>query len=443
MSMVAKTASLLETVLGPEADELARRYGVIQRQRKFTGTSLLRMLVLTLLKNPRATFTDWAVTAAQLQVPVSATAVEKRFTRPLVDFLREVLSVALRQLFAAEPISIELLDRFTGLFVGDSSVIPLPDELRHELPGCGGTDKVNRAALKIQVLWNLKTGALPLVSLEPGKASDCQSPVAQRTPSAGSLEIFDLGYFSVERLRRVSEGKAFFISRLPPGMKLFDATGQEFSLLKFLSTQQGQAVIDQPIQLGIHERLGCRLIAIRAEQQIADRRRRKVRKKARRRGRKLSWEQSRLCGWTIFVTNAAEELLSWKEVVVLYRARWQIELLFKLWKSHNQLTYRRPGASTWEILAVLWAKLIGVMLQHWLLLTAAWQDARRSLWKVARALQDWIVPLLLVLDQRRQLEQTIAKLQTQLRQIAKTQSRRQKPSLFQLLQNPELLEWNP
>ena len=31
------------------------------------------------------------------------------------------------------------------------------------------------------------------------------------------------------------------------------------------------------------------------------------------------------------------ELLTWKEVVVLYRARWQKELLFKLWKSHNHL----------------------------------------------------------------------------------------------------------
>ena len=37
------------------------------------------------------------------------------------------------------------------------------------------------------------------------------------------------------------------------------------------------------------------------------------------------------------MTNCPPELLNWKEVVVLYRARWQIELLFKLWKSHNHL----------------------------------------------------------------------------------------------------------
>ncbi len=32
--------------------------------------------------------------------------------------------------------------------------------------------------------------------------------------------------------------------------------------------------------------------------------------------------------------------------MVLYRARWQIELLFKLWKSHNLLATHRQTART-------------------------------------------------------------------------------------------------
>jgi hypothetical protein len=30
--------------------------------------------------------------------------------------------------------------------------------------------------------------------------------------------------------------------------------------------------------------------------------------------------------WTIFITNCPPELLTWKEVVILYRARWQVEV---------------------------------------------------------------------------------------------------------------------
>jgi hypothetical protein len=163
MSMVAKVVSMMEKVLGCEVDVLAQKHAVIKRKRKFCGQSLLRMIVLTLLKKPDANFEDMALTAAQLGVHVSATAVEKRFTQPLVDFLKEVVSVALQQLLAAEPVPVKLLERFTAVIVGDSSSLSLPDELQHEFPGCGGTQGSGLAALKIQVRWNLKTGELPQV----------------------------------------------------------------------------------------------------------------------------------------------------------------------------------------------------------------------------------------------------------------------------------------
>ena len=84
MSMVVKVASLLKKVLGAETEELAQAHGLIQRKRKFTGQSLLRMLVGTLLKKSDAKYADWVLTAAQMGVRVSATAVEKRFAQRLV-----------------------------------------------------------------------------------------------------------------------------------------------------------------------------------------------------------------------------------------------------------------------------------------------------------------------------------------------------------------------
>jgi hypothetical protein len=41
------------------------------------------------------------------------------------------------------------------------------------------------------------------------------------------------------------------------------------------------------------------------------------------------------CDWTLLVTNPSADLLSLREALVLLRARRQIELLFKLWKSHG------------------------------------------------------------------------------------------------------------
>ena len=140
MGMVAKVVAALERVLGERVNALAAKHKVVRRRRKLSGESLLKMWVLTLLKQPEAGVKDLALTAAQLCVPVSETAVGKRFTQSLVDFLREVLGEALKELVAAEPTSVALLRRrFTAVLLGDSSSSTLPDELQAVFSGCGGT----------------------------------------------------------------------------------------------------------------------------------------------------------------------------------------------------------------------------------------------------------------------------------------------------------------
>ncbi len=141
------------------------------------------------------------------------------------------------------------------------------------------------------------------------------------------------------------------------------------------------------------------------------------------------------------MTNLPADELTWKEAVVLYRSRWQIELLFKLWKSHNKLEHQCPRASTHETMAFLWAKLLAVLVQHWLILLSSWQDERRSLKKVATALQAWIGGLTVALNDHKQLTQQIKMLQTQLVQCGRISTRKNQLSHFQLLRNRELLDW--
>ena len=89
----------------------------------------------------------------------------------------------------------------------------------------------------------------------------------------------------------------------------------------------------------------------------------------------------------------------WKEVVALYPARWQIERLFKLWKSYNHLADHAVGATAVQQLAEVYVKLIAVIIQHGILLMTVWLDGRRSLWRAATSLQDWIGQL--IVDDRR------------------------------------------
>jgi len=444
--MIASVTAALQQALGAALDDLARETGVIQRQRKFTGQALLRMLVLTLLHKPDATTWDFLVTATQLGLDVTPTAVAKRFAagQPLVDFLRQALERALQQAVASQPAAAELLQRFTAVFLGDSSTITLPDELAHLFPGCGGKEGTSAAALKVQVLWDLKSGRLERLVVEAGKASDARSVIATEQAEQvepGTLLVYDLGYFSVERFATVARRQAWFVSRLQHGTTVYDGeSGEELDLLAYLGGQEG-GLVDLTILLGASERLRCRLIGVRVPQEVASRRRQQAREKAKKHGREPSAEYLELLGWSLFVTNCSAEELTWKAVVVLYRARWQIELLFKLWKSHNGLAKHRAQAPALEVLAVFYAKLLGIVLQHWILVATAWSSQRRSLSKAAHALADVIKEILLALRNSAALEAALLRLREVIEKLGGTTDRLKDPSHAQLLEDPDLLDW--
>lgn len=441
MRIVAQVAAALQAVFGASIDDLARATRCVRRQRKFSGASLAKTLVLTVLLRPAAKNRDYQAMAAKAGVSVTEEAMDHRFTDELVLFLEKLLRQVVSQTLAAKAADTPLLKKFSDVRIGDSTTLTLPDEFADRFPSCGGSDNTGLAAMKIQVLWSLLTGQLLAWQITSGRASDAKSEMADALPPAGSLSVFDLGYFSLDRFRRAGEEYAYWISRLQHGTKVFDATGKSLDLPNFLRAQGENGLVDIAVLLGERERIACRLIALRVPEEVASRRRRRIREKARDHGREPSQEYLELQGWTIFVTNCNEELLTWKEVIVLYRARWQIELLFKLWKSHNHVGALESGVSPQRQMAVLYAKLIGVVVQHWILLSAAWSDVQRSLRKAAAVLRDWIVLLLAVLDDAKRLGDLLGRLGAAIATTAHITRRKKRPSLFQLLENPELLNY--
>lgn len=441
MNTIPQVAEPLQSLFGADAEEIGRRVGLIRRLRKFSAAILLKMLVFTVLKSPRPKTKRYVSTAAQLGTTITERAVEKRFTPTLVAFLRAMLERGLQKMVAAPPVATPLLKKFPAVYIGDSTTVALPDDCAGEFPGCGGKSGSGQAAVKIQVLWDLCTGALIRLLIEPGRQNDTRSAIIATTPPAGSLSIWDLGYFSLHRLQAWAVAGAYWISRLHPGTAVFDADGTPRDLFEQLRQHAWDGPLDRAVWLGGTHRVACRLIALRVPQEVAARRRQKAYQKAQKGGRTPTQEHLEWCNWTILVTNCGTDLLTWQEVVVLYRSRWQIELMFKLWKSHNLLaTHAEAKSTTWRM-AEFWAKLIGVLVQHWLLLTTTWQDHRRSLMQAAAVLRDWIAVLMEALGDEARLSDQLSRLQAELAVVARVPSRKKKPSWFQLLMNPELLEY--
>lgn len=286
MAVIQTVSAALQNNLAEQLDELARECQVVIRERVFTGRTLLLMVVGTLLHKPDATWADFHLTAARLGLQVTQTAIEKRFAagQPLVDFFRQALERALAKTIAAEPSSASLLQPFTAVLIGDATTVNLPDELANLFQGCGGSEGASRSALKIQVLWDLKTGRLVQLSIEQGRASDVKSPIAKAEVAPGSLSVFDLGYFELERFAILNANGAKFISRLQHGTEVYTQEGERFNLLSHLR-QQTTGLVDEEILLGASTRLRCRLVAIRVPEEVANRRRQQAREKAAKKGR--------------------------------------------------------------------------------------------------------------------------------------------------------------
>jgi hypothetical protein len=76
----------------------------------------------------------------------------------------------------------------------------------------------------------------------------------------------------------------------------------------------------------------------------------------------------------------------------LIRVRWQVELLFKLWKSHGRIDEWR-SEKPWRILCEIYMKLLGMLIHHWIFLVGFWQFPDRSLFKAAQTVQRFALAL--------------------------------------------------
>jgi len=123
-------------------------------------------------------------------VTLSPQALHKRFTPVAAEFLREVLLGAVGQLVAAQPAAVPLLRRFAGVYVEDSTVVPLPDALRETFPGCGGnTPGAGLAAIKAHVRWELMTRATHRDGVPTGPATRQWVQRHRRPLPAGALRL--------------------------------------------------------------------------------------------------------------------------------------------------------------------------------------------------------------------------------------------------------------
>lgn len=90
-------------------------------------------------------------------------------------------------------------------------------------------------------------------------------------------------------------------------------------------------------------------------------------------------------------------------------------------------------AHGWRVLCELYAKLIGMVLQHWLIVLFAWQDEQRSLVKLAQVVRDTCWTLMEALAGQRSLHCALQAIERRMRSGCRMNKRKKHPNSAQLL----------
>ena len=240
---------------------------------------------------------------------------------------------------------------------------------------------------------DLLTGALCGLDLTHARTSDHALPIQHTIPEAGSLRLADLGFYDLDVLRDLDQAGVFWLTR-PQSNSRIKLPGRASQSVGLLVGSRAAWTWRGIQRYWLAKRslwlLDCWLAE--SPQAVADERRRRIRAAAKEKGRAPARAAMALAAWNVVITNIPPELLNLDEAFVLTRVRWQIELLFKLWKSHGRVDEWRTTKHE-RILCEVYAKLLALVCQHWLMAACGWGDPERSLFKAAQVIRSSVIEL--------------------------------------------------
>lgn len=425
MTTITELSEVIQELLTTQADELARKTGFVQRQRKVSGSGFAQALIFGFMSNPSCTRAEVNEMASTAGMVLSTPGLDKRFNGKAAYFLDQLLGEAVKAVIYSQQATRSLLTRFQGVYVGDSTLVGLPQALASVFAGNNGeTD----AAVKVAVQWELSQGQLGLW-LSNGLVHDQQTGIVAHTLPAGALQLNDLGFFNLQTFAQLEANGVYYFSRYKVGTLVYQADGQPLDLAAWLNGHTLACELN--IQLGAIG-LPCRLLALPVPPDQLDNRQHRLKEIARKKQQPTSQRSLALANWSVYITNIPPTRLALSEAPVLGATRWQIECLFDLWKNEGQLDKTR-STDPHRVLCEFYAKLLALLLQHWMMVVGCWQHLNRSLHRAAQVLRQRAVTFVDALADKRLLTPILDRATLIMAQTCRRSKRRASPATFQRL----------
>ncbi len=364
-----------------ELEKIARKVGFVQRKGKLEAWHFLFLCSFIGIDVAKDTLsTLCSKIGAKLKIIVSSQAIDQRFTKKCVEFMKSIFEKLLKDTVKSRiRVPNKFDEHFNRIRILDSTGFQLPEKFSNMYPGSGGNS--TSAGAKIQLEFELKSGEFINVDVGSGKDNDCTyGKTIRNTVEARDLILRDLGYFNLDDYEDIQKKEAFYISRVKLNTAAYVLNGDEnieyykngspkkSSMHKRVDfagimkeMKEGETIEIKEAFVGEEKMLPVRLIIYKHTKRELEKIMEGAKKESTRKNKAKSEKTMNLLGISIFMTNISDEMLTTEQIHEVYSLRWQVELIFKTWKSvYNMAKIKDVKIERFE--CQLYGKLILVLL---------------------------------------------------------------------------------
>lgn len=326
--------------------------------------AFLKMLFFDHLQNEQPSLQQHAFSIYdENDIKVSKQAIDKRFNDKAVDFIKKLFENFLSYSLDNKALPSELSKAFSAIRIMDSTEFKLPANLAKEFPGYGGdgTD----ACAAIQFEYDIFSSQVKCLSLENGRLSDkTYADSRMENIQKGELILRDLGYYSIDSYEKIETRGGFYISRLKAQVSIYGKTEEGYEQLNWSEIiewikESNEKYFDRVVYIGSEHKKPVRLMAWLLDEEAQKKR---LGQKKKRKGKEKINKQDEI--WSqlnVFIANIPFTAITAQQAYNLYKIRWQIELIFKIWKSILKINLIRKMKGA-RVKCYMYSKLLWVLL---------------------------------------------------------------------------------
>ena len=269
------------------------------------------------------------------QTSISKQALHERFNKQAVSFLKEIYQQLVSNRVKI-PLHVDVNRLFSRIRIMDSTSFNLEGDYP-DYPG------FRNSGVKIQFDYDWLHGDFLYQSVDPQTKND-KSAAREMMNSLlpGDLVLRDLGFYAATIMKEINKRGAYFITRAPSKTKFWVGSSKEgwtqIVPEEDLKDKDSGEVIDYGfVKVGGDARNSFigRVVAQKLTPEQRKRRKQALKEKGQN-GRHVQSALKRN-DIQVLVTNITQEKLGPQDLYPLYTLRWQVEIIFKTWKSLYQI----------------------------------------------------------------------------------------------------------